>query len=355
MKSMIRSLLKGIFIAGTLLYGAELRAQDVHFSQYNSSPLLLNPALAGMNNCDYRVYANFRVQWPTVASGNTYRTFAGGADMSIGKITKYNSFAGIGLSFVSDQAGALNLSNNRVDLSVAYHFMLNHKGTQQISAGLQGSFNYRTINPSNATFDSQYDPTTGTVDPNGTRENFGRTKVIYGDAGLGVVYSAMIKETSNVYFGFSLSHVNQPKISFYPSGQAASTSAGERLYMKETLHGGAAIPVGQRLTIMPNFLVLIQGPSHEFDLGCNFKIGLGNNEKTSTTAFHVGAQYRGVFDAVIINTRIDIKGFSCGLSYDINVSKLLPASHTIGAPEIALIYQGCTRKKPRPGHCPVMF
>lgn len=345
--------LRGLLIAGSIFLFGGIKAQDVHFSQYNSSPLMLNPALAGMNTCDYRAYMNFRVQWPTVSSGNTYRTFAAGGDVSVGKVTKYNSFAGIGVSFYSDQAGALNLSTNHVDLSLAYHFMLNRKGTMQLSAGLQGAINFRSIDPSKATYDSQYDPTTGSYNSSLAGETFGRSKVIYGDAGLGVVYSAMIKDKTNIYFGFALSHVNQPKISFYPSGEK-NVLGGERLFMKETFHGGAAIPVGERLTIMPNFLVLLQGPSHEFDLGCNFKTVIGN-PKTGATAFHIGAQYRGVLDAVIVNARLDVKGFSGGLSWDINVSKLLPASHSIGAPELALMYQGCFRKKPRPGHCPVMF
>ena len=353
---MVKSLLQVFIVAGILFLGVSLNAQDVHFSQYNSSPLELNPALAGMNTCDYRAYANFRMQWPTVSSGNTYRTFAGGADMSVGKITKYNSFAGIGISFFSDQAGAIHFNSNAVQLSVAYHFMLDRKGNQQISAGLQGAFNVRSINPSLATFDSQYDPTTGTVDPNGTRESFGRTKVMFGDAGLGLLYSAMVKRNTNIYLGFALNHVNQPKVSFYPNGEDASVAGYERLYMKITIHGGAAIPLGggDRLSLLPNFLVLVQGPSHEFDMGLTLKAALGNT-KTSSTAIYFGAQYRGVLDAVIINGRVDVKGFSCGLSYDMNVSKLLPASHTIGAPEISLMYQGCTRKKPRPGHCPTMF
>ena len=352
--TMQKHLFKQLLTAGIVLFATAVNAQDIHFSQYNSSPLNLNPAFAGLNTCDYRAYANFRTQWLTVSAGNTYRTFAGGADMAIGKITKYNSFAGLGISFMSDQAGDINFNSNRVELSFAYHFMLNRKGTMQISAGLQGAFNHRSINPSKASFDSQYDPATGTVDPNGTRENFGRTKVMFGDAGLGLIFSALAKRGSNFYAGFSLNHVNQPKISFYPSGQDASSTGNERLYMKLTIHGGAALPVGKRLSVMPNFLVLLQGPSFEFNVGCNFKTVLGNST-TSSTALHLGAQYRGVLDAVIINARVDVKGFSCGLSYDINVSKLLPASHSIGAPEIALMYQGCARKKPRPGHCPVMF
>lgn len=348
MKNFLRTTLL-LLILGTV------KAQDVHLSQYNASPLMLNPALAGMNACDYRVYANFRTQWLTVSTGNTYRTFAGGADMAIGKVTKYNSFAGLGVSFFSDQAGDLNFNSNRVDLSFAYHFMLNRKGTMQISAGIQGSFNHRSINPSKATFDSQYDPNNGTVDPNGVRESFGRTRVMFGDAGFGLLYSAMTKKETNLFLGFALAHLNQPKISFYPNTQNASTTGNERLSMKITVHGGAAVPVGARLTIMPNFLFLMQGSAYQFNVGCNFKTALGSNTKSMKTALHFGVQYRGLLDAVIVSTRIDVKGFSCGLSYDINVSKLLPASKSVGAPEISLMYQGCARKKPKPGHCPVMF
>lgn len=330
-----------------------VKAQDIHFSQYNASPLMLNPALAGMNACDYRVYANFRMQWMTVSTGNTYRTVAGGADMTVGKVTKYNSFAGLGLSFFTDQAGDLNFSTNKVDLSFAYHFMLNRRGTQQISTGIQGSFGYRSINASKATFDSQYNPTTGLVDPGGTIESFDRTRVMYGDASFGVLYSGIFKNDLNFYMGVAMSHLNQPKISFRPSGTEGTSQ--ERLYFKTTIHSGLSIPAGKRLFIMPHVMALVQGPSYEFNVGCNFKTLLGSNTATSKTALHLGLQYRGLLDAVILNARVDYKGFSAGLSYDINVSKLTPASQTVGAPEISLMYQGCFRKKARPGHCPAMF
>jgi type IX secretion system PorP/SprF family membrane protein len=310
--------------------------------------------MASLDVGDYRIYANFREQWPTVSAGNTYRTEAIGADFGIGKMSKHGSYAGVGISFFSDQAGAIDLNTDRVSLSLAYHFMLNHRGTAQLSAGLQGSFNFRSINPSLATFDSQYDPTTGTWDPNGARENFGRTKVMFGDAGLGAIYSQTVKKI-NYYLGFALDHVNQPKISFYPSGENVSGLGGDRLYIKETIHAGVSVPVADRLVLMPNALALVQGPSHEFDFGLNLKSILGRDPRTSTTAFHVGVQYRAVYDAVILNTRIDVSGFSCGLSYDINISKLLPASHTVGAPEIMLMYQGQSKKAPHPGRCPDMF
>lgn len=343
--------LKVFLAAGAVFLASFSEAQDIHFSQYGASPMALNPSLAGMNSCDYRVYANFRAQWLTLGNGGTYRTYAGGADMSLGKISRYNSFAGLGVSFFSDQAGDLKLGTNRVDVSFAYHFMLNRQATMQLSAGLQGAFNYRSIDPSKAIFDDQYDPSTGGTNPSIPGETLGRTRVMFGDAGFGLLYSAMFKRNINFYFGFAASHLNQPRISFFPSGQDAGKSGNERLLMKLAWHGGMSIPMGKKLSFMPNFLVLWQGPSYEFNVGCNFKTIIGN-PTLSKTAVVFGVQYRGLFDAVIVNTRVDYKGFGLGLSYDVNISKLMPASKSIGAPEISLIYQGCYRQKPKPGHCP---
>lgn len=353
-KTMKKSLQFLIILAAVvMLLPGNSKAQDTHFSQYNASPMLLNPALAGLNAGDYRVYANFRTQWMTVSKGNTYRSFAGGADLTIGKATKYNSFAGIGLSFVSDQAGDVHLNTNSIQLTPAYHFMLNRKGTQQISGGLQVGFNIRTIDPSRAIFDSQYDPATGAINTT-TGESFGRTKVMYIDAGIGLLYNGIFKNETQFFIGCGLSHVNQPKISFLPSGVTTEKQSLQRLAMKTTIHGGMSIRLGSRIALMPNFLILVQGASQEFNIGCHLRTTVGNI-KMSKTALYFGAQYRGLKDAVIVSGRMDIKGFTLGLSYDINISKLIPASKTIGAPEVSLMYQGAFNKKPRPGYCPAMF
>jgi type IX secretion system PorP/SprF family membrane protein len=346
-------------LAAILLLAGGVKAQDVHFSQYTMAPLLLNPALAGLNQCDYRVSTNFRTQWTNISGLNTYSTVAGTADMTVGKITKYNSFAGAGISFFYDQAGDLKFNTSRVDLNAAYHFMLNRKGTMSISAGLQGSFNYRGIDASKATFDSQWDNSTGSVNTNLPGENFGRTKIMFGDAGFGLFFSALTKKDHNFYLGFSVTHLNQPKISFYPNTTDAS-NVNERLYMKFSIHGGTQLYITRKLAITPHFMALVQGPSQQYNIGANVKMKL-SNIPSDQTAIYFGAQYRGLFytkggpvDAVIVSTRADFKGFTFGFSYDINVSKLLPATGSVGGPEVVLMYQGCFRKKPRPGHCPAL-
>jgi type IX secretion system PorP/SprF family membrane protein len=327
-------------------------AQDTHLSQYNYAPMELNPALAGLNTCDYRVAVNARTQWNTISGGNTYSTFGASGDMAVGKATKFNSFAGIGLSLQSDIAGATSFNITRADVSAAYHFMMDRRGNSSLSLGLQFGFNYRGFNPNKSTYDNQYDPVTGQYDPSLPKETFARTSMIYVDAGAGLLYSVSFRrQKDNLYLGISLNHVNQPNISWYSPG-VYNGSGGDKLYLKTTIHGGGSFPLGDKVWLMPNFMLLFQGPSQEYDFGSLVKLKVGNN--ISSTFFYLGAQFRAPYDALILQTRLDYKGFTAGFSYDINVSKLTPASQTFGAPELAIMYQGCLKRKPHPMFCPVM-
>ena len=327
--------------------------QDVHFSQYNYSPLELNPALAGLNNCDYRVAVNARTQWNTISGGNTYSSFGLSGDIAVGKPTKFNSFAGIGLSLQSDWAGATNYVKNKGTVNFAYHFMVDRRGNSHISIGLQVGVGHRGLF-GNSTYDRQYNEVTPGYDPSiPSGENFGRTNMIYIDAGLGALYSINFKsQRHNIYFGVAINHLNQPNISWYSKGIFNDNSNNDKLYLKTTIHGGGSFLVGDKIWIMPNFMILIQGPAQQYNFGSLVRLRIGNN--ISQTFFYVGAQYRAPFDAVILQTRLDYKGFMIGVSYDINISKLTPASQTMGAPELAIMYQGCLNRKPRPFFCPVM-
>jgi len=169
-----------------------VQAQDIHFSQFAMSPLLLNPALAGLSNGDIRAYANFRTQWSTISGGNVYRTLAGGTDMAFGRSQRSGNFAGIGLSFFSDQAGDVGFQTNNVELTLAYHIMLNKHKNMSLSLGMQGGFGERGFDPSKATYDYDFDQSTGTVNTS-VKETFVRTKVYYADVSTGVFYSATTK------------------------------------------------------------------------------------------------------------------------------------------------------------------
>ena len=328
------------------------RAQDTHFSQYNYSPLELNPALAGLNSCDYRVAANARTQWSTVSGGNTYSTFGVSGDMTVGKITKFQSFAGVGISIQSDVSGATSYNSNRADITAAYHFMMDKRGNSSLSVGLQFGINHRGFDASRSTYDAQYDPITGKYDPSLPKESYTRTNMLYLDAGAGVLYSVSFKSRrNNIYLGVAANHVNEPNISWFSSG-LYNPSGNDKLFLKTTIHGGGSFELSEKLAIMPTFMLLFQGPSQQYTFGSLLKVNLGN--RSAVTNFYIGAQFRAPLDALIIQTRIDYKGLTVGVSYDINVSKLTPASQTFGAPELAVIYQGCMRHKTKVILCPAM-
>ena len=353
---MIRNI-KYIAVLVCVWYVQSVSAQDTHFSQYNYAPLQLNPALAGLGSCDVRFATNARTQWNTVStSGNTYSTLNASVDMALARMTKYHSFLGLGLSLSTDVAGATLYNTNRFDLTVAYHFVMDRRANSSISAGLQFGVNHRGFDPDKSTFDSQYNPVTGLYDPTYPKETFARSQMLYLDAGVGFLYSQYFRQKRNNFFiGLSFNHVNQPNISWNSTG-LFNSSGLDHLYTKIGIHGGGSFCLNNKTWVMPNFLLLFQGPSQQYNIGSLVKFKLGNS--ISTTYFYLGGQYRGALaDAFILQTRLDYKRIMIGFSYDINVSKLVPASQTVGAPELAFMYQGCFPHKGRrlkAFPCPVM-
>ncbi len=50
-----------------LLLTISVKAQDFHLSMYDAGPLFLNPALTGVVDANFRVHAQYRNQWKSVA------------------------------------------------------------------------------------------------------------------------------------------------------------------------------------------------------------------------------------------------------------------------------------------------
>ena len=323
-----------------------LHSQDIHFTNYNAQPLILNPALTGLNGCDWRVGANYKAQWLGVSEGNTYRTSSVYADFALGKPTKFSNFGGVGISLFSDQAGDLNYNTNKVDVSFAYHIMLNKRATSSLSVGLQGGFAHRGFDQSRALF--AFDPITGEPILSSV-ETFDAQTRFYGDAGAGFLYSTSPRKNSNYFFGLALQHVNQPNISSFNINRDQS----ERMYMKFTLHGGALIPLSDQLGLMPGFMFLKQGPTYEANVSALMKYRF-SKIPTVNTAMYFGVMYR-VQDAIALIARADVKSFQIHFSYDLNLSKLTSASKGNGGPEVALVYTGCFNRKNSQRYCPAGF
>src|SRR5690606_20812216 len=116
-----------------------------------------------------------------------------------------------------------------------------------------------------------------------------------------------------------------------------------RLYRKLTFHGqGEFRRENSGVTILPGFMMFLQGPNKEITLGSSFKFLLKSASRSTSyfdeITFSLGTYFR-VGDAVMVNGVLDLAGFSIGAGYDLNVSKLSVATKGVGGMEFFLRYR----------------
>lgn len=111
-------------------------AQDMHFTQFFSAPLYLNPAFTGANVCS-RISTTYRNQWPGISK--TYKSYLLSADHYI---ARYN--IGIGLLFGNDVAGTGDLKTTIINPMFAYEIKVNRKYSARF--GVQAGVGLKSIN-----------------------------------------------------------------------------------------------------------------------------------------------------------------------------------------------------------------
>jgi len=323
-----------------------VNAQDVHFSQFNNAPMIINPALTGAFNAEHRIIANYRSQWGSIAK--PYTTYAVSYDCGLFK-TSNSGFLGLGLQVFADQAGDLRMGVMQANLSIAYHVKAGEN--HFLTAGIQGGYSQRSINEDAMRWDSQYDPFAtdsynSTLPSNETMvfDNFGLA-----DFSAGALWTFKNNATNmssndqiKGNLGIALFHVNQPKKTF-------SDLLEKKMYMKYAVHTNIQFGIpGTNMAIVPSASMYVQGPAREILAGSLFRFRLQESSKytnfMSETALSVGAHYR-FGDAIVATCQFEITNWLLGVSYDINTSKLASASKSMGGLEIAVRYMAPINKK----------
>jgi len=311
-------------------------SQDFHFSQYFAAPAFLNPAMTGVFNGNLRLTGNYRNQWQSILPNNPFQTFQSSIELS-GKSGDFNHVGG-GFSMYSDKAGTAQLSTTNFSASIAYNMALSTAQDYFLSTGLQVGMFQRSINYNNLSFGTQY--VNYHYDPGApTFEQPGLNNVTFYDASLGILWYHINGKRHSQYAGMGIYHVNRPN-------QAFIDNDNDKIYTRYAAHGGVQFKSSQNIDIMPMLLVMKQGPSMEINAGGLFKFILDERKTTSYggTSFYVGPYYRVVgnsetgtgSDAMMIVTKLDYNDFTFGLSYDLNISGLIPASSGRGGPELSI-------------------
>jgi len=334
--------LKIVFVL--MMIQLSINAQDIHFTQYNLSPLNLNPAQTGFFDGDYRFTLNNRTQWKAVTV--PYRTMSVSADMPFKKNAFKQHMFGAGLLIYRDKAGDSEYGTIQANASLAWIKSINKKSNHFVSVALQPGIAQRTINYTKLMFDSQYDGNQYNQSAS-NNESFAKDNFVFLDLNMGAYW--FYRYTKQIQFegGMALSHLNTPKQSLFDDNNI-------RLDRKLVIHGSSTITINEKFDLLPSILFMCQGKYREFDIGSHLRY-VKDASLLNYTAFSFGLWTR-TKDAAIITATIDYHQFSFGISYDINSSNLKPASNARGGPEFAIKY--ILRKKGpvilRETPCPIL-
>ena len=346
----MKKILLGVSVA--VLLAGSVKAQDIHFTQYFTSPLTLNPAMTGLVAEDLRLAVNYRTQWSSV-SANPYTTGTGSFDMAVlkGKLPEGDAL-GIGVLVEYDKSGTGGLTNTDGGLSLAYHKAFGRNRDQHLSLGVQGMVVQKSIDLAKLTFEDQYFVGTGTFS-NPTHENFHNTALSYTDFNAGLMYSGKVAEHATAYIGYSYYHLTEPTESFL--GDNAT------IHNRQTGYLGGSFDMNPNTVLYASALYQSQASATEVLLGAavGFILNPGHDQEyVKNTIFYLGGWYR-YGDAVAPYVAIEWSKMRLGVSYDVNVSGFTPATGGAGAYEISLTYFGRINKHERTPQyswsCPKLF
>lgn len=315
--------IRNIIIGIGILFSISNVAQDIHFSQFDLSPVNLNPALTGQFVGDYRFVGNYRTQWSSITV--PYNTLSFGADAS-NLLPQKNYTAGIQIN--QDVAGDSRFKTFQANVSAAYLMPITADSAQNLSFGLQTGVTNKNLDYDPLYFDVQYDGYA--YNPSlSNQENFVKSSKTYINLNTGIAYFNQIEKRKTIGAGIALFNINKPDQSFY-------NEAAIKLDRRLVIHTNAEWMVSDKINVLPSLLYMRQGKYSEFNFGGAAKYILTDFIGMYRTVW-MGMYYRNK-DAGFITAGMDYDNWKVGISYDINTSSLVPASRRRGGLELAVIY-----------------
>ena len=318
-----------IFLAVVaLLCSGQVTSQDIHFSQMFETPLLRNPALAGIFSGDVRAQAVFRSQYNAVA--HAYQTTS--ANVEYKMLLSKDDYLTMGAQVLYDKAGAVSLTSTHILPALNYHKSLSNVRSSYLSLGVMGGYVQRRIDPSKITTNTQYEG--GHYNEliyNG--ETFPSPSYSYFDGSVGLSFNSELgtNPDNNMYAGIAYHHFNKAKkASFYTDSKIELTpkwvaSAGIRTSVNDYNY----------VTIEADYSK--QGAYKEVIGGLLYSMKLESPDEPRYIV-HGGAYIRWN-DAIIPVAKLEMKPLSFAVSYDVNISRLSQGSKGRGGFEISVVYQ----------------
>ena len=297
-----------------------LWAQDVHWSQYFHNPLYRSPSEAGNIPSDYRATGHYRNQWRSVTVPFSTLQLSGDYRW------KNYKDVGFGALFMHDAVGDGQLQTNELMLQASHPITL-PMDSLSLRLGIQLGIHHRSLQFDQFYFDNQF--VNGSFNPSIasgealTNDGFVRLNT---GLGLGAEYIENNKHKTILNLGFF--NLNRPNDGFF--GEKVKRPIRTNLFVEHQWK------FQRDLTFLPSIQWMKQDGYQSFVLGSQVKYDVVNRF-TSYKAVSAGLWFR-MRDALYMNVGYHEQNWMVGLSYDFNVSQLVPASKVRGGFEIVFQY-----------------
>jgi type IX secretion system PorP/SprF family membrane protein len=322
-----------------------LSAQDLHFSQFMQTPLLVNPAHTGfIPDGDYRFGINYRNQWASV-SAFPYKTMSAFGDVQLLQNREQTGWLGVGGLLLRDVAGTSALTSTKVYGSVAYHQMIGNGSL--LGLGFNAGWANKSINTSGLTFPSQWNGQFFDIHQSAGAPVLAANTINYFDMQVGLNYAYFPNPSTFVNAGFSAMHLNRPEESFFES----TNGIDNRIAVRYNGFLNASFKLNDLLIVSPHIYVSVQAAASEWVGGIQAQYNLsGDGDYTLT-----GGLYYRYNESLIPLVGLGIKDLVLQFSYDATMSSLKNFNNRRGAFEFSLVKQGLAdayRGNRRESMCP---
>ena len=298
-----------------LLLSSPLNAQDIHFSQIDINPILYDPAYSGFFDGIGRFGLTYRNQWSSVSKA--FQTVAATAELSLLRRKRNGDGLNLGCILFSDRAGTLHYGTTAGNIILSYYKSLNSSNNSFLSGAIE-------LGAGQAGFN------TGDIVMEDPSDNMPSTAANFVTLGAGLAWFVQPNDDCFVKLGVSARNLNQPDISFLELDDA-------RIERRFNAYARAEFRTWPNVALLPIAAASFQKQYREIIVGCDAKWYLSESSFRFLT-LAAGMRYRWR-DAATVEFSAEYNAFIFALSYDANISKLTPASKSIGAFELAIVYR----------------
>ena len=318
-----------------------MTAQDIHFTNFQLAPMSLNPALTGDFHGTLRGGAIYRDQ-----NTQGYNTIGAGLEFNIPFALRKQDWITIGAEFVQDKERIIKGINvnqiTQTNLALAYHFAIDKKYRNVITAAVQYKIMSSKFNPSGLTAykelqnSSLVNPTiSGLVTPS----DGSKGKSIKDWVGAIGLHSKFRKKDF-LKTGISFAHILHIDKSVLSQN---TTGSADVLPTRITGYVASEFFLSKSISIQPTAYFQYQSPFSEIALQTLVGIEL---KPEKNIKINPGLGYR-IGDAVEFLFVMDFGKFKGGVSFDLTTSKYKSGKGIQNGLEFGLSYTTTIIKKPK--------